>query len=45
MIAGYLRTASYDDCPHYRPPSVPDKLRWSTNFDLQDTVMDSDIMI
>lgn len=45
MISGYLRTAHYDDCPHYRPPSVLDKLRWSTNCNLQDTVMDIDILM
>ncbi len=45
MIAGHMRTSLHDDCPHYRPPSVPDKLRWSTNCDLQGTVMDIDIII
>lgn len=31
IIAGHLRTASYNDSPHYRPPPVLSKLRWSTN--------------
>lgn len=39
-IAGHLRTAP-NDCLHYRPPSVLNKLRWSTNCDLQDTVRHS----
>lgn len=45
MIAGHLRTALYDGCPHYRSPSEPNRLRWSTNCDLQDTVIDIDIII
>lgn len=45
MTGSYLRTALYDECPYYRPPSAPNKRRWSTNCDFQDTVMDIDIII